>query len=90
MVWIYGGGFTGGSKTGSGNPAGLIAQSQDDGSEGVIYVAMNYRLGLFVREIHSVDRSMLISVRAGCLGRRSKKAALRMLGCTIKDLHLNG
>lgn len=48
MVWIYGGGFTGGSKTGSGNPAGLIARSQDDGQDGIIYVAMNYRLGLFV------------------------------------------
>ena len=48
MVWIYGGGFTTGSKVGSGNPAGLIARSQDDGQEGVIYVAMNYRLGLFV------------------------------------------
>ena len=48
MVWIYGGGFTLGAKAGSGNPAGLIARSQDDGQEGVIYVAMNYRLGLFV------------------------------------------
>jgi carboxylesterase type B len=48
MVWIYGGGYTGGSKAGSGSPAGLIARSQDDGQEGIIYVAMNYRLGLFV------------------------------------------
>lgn len=48
MVWIYGGGFTGGYKTSSGSPAGLIARSQDDGQEGIIYVAMNYRLGLFV------------------------------------------
>ena len=44
MVWIYGGGFTGGSKMGSGNPAGLLAQARDDGEPGVIYVSLNYRL----------------------------------------------
>jgi carboxylesterase type B len=49
LVWIYGGGYTGGDKTSSGNPAGLIASSLQNGSEGVVYVAMNYRLGLFVR-----------------------------------------
>ncbi|KAH8814850.1 Alpha/Beta hydrolase protein [Xylogone sp. PMI_703] len=47
VVWIYGGGYTAGSKVSSGSPAGLIAQSQSDGSPGVIFVAMNYRLGLF-------------------------------------------
>jgi carboxylesterase type B len=45
MVWIYGGGFVGGSKTSSGNPAGLIAASQASGSDGFVYVALNYRLG---------------------------------------------
>lgn len=29
------------------NPAGLIARSQTDGTDGIIYVAINYRLGLF-------------------------------------------
>jgi carboxylesterase type B len=48
LVWVYGGGYTGGDKTGSGNPATLIANSQENGGEGVVYVAMNYRLGLFV------------------------------------------
>lgn len=48
LVWIYGGGFAFGSKTSSGSPAGLIARSLANGSEGVIFVAMNYRLGLFV------------------------------------------
>ncbi|KAE9379793.1 alpha/beta-hydrolase [Stipitochalara longipes BDJ] len=47
LVWIYGGGYTGGDKTSSGNPAGLIASSLQNGSEGVVFVAMNYRLGLF-------------------------------------------
>lgn len=48
LVWIYGGGYTEGSKLSAGNPASLIARSQLNGSEGVIFVAMNYRLGLFV------------------------------------------
>ncbi|KAH6653956.1 Alpha/Beta hydrolase protein [Truncatella angustata] len=47
LFWIHGGGFTYGSKTGSGDPAGLIARSKLDGSDGVIVVSINYRLGLF-------------------------------------------
>ncbi|KAL8674755.1 MAG: hypothetical protein Q9168_000839 [Polycauliona sp. 1 TL-2023] len=49
MVWIYGGGYTAGEKTGYGlyNPAGLIRASQMNESEGVVYVALNYRLGAF-------------------------------------------
>ncbi|EXJ65504.1 hypothetical protein A1O7_01845 [Cladophialophora yegresii CBS 114405] len=47
LVWIYGGGYTGGSKGGSGNPSGLIASSQAGGGNGIIFVAMNYRLGAF-------------------------------------------
>lgn len=49
LVWIYGGGFVNGGKGNSGNPAGLLARSQQGGSEGFVWVAMNYRLGLFVR-----------------------------------------
>ncbi|KAI4232677.1 MAG: hypothetical protein LQ349_004866 [Xanthoria aureola] len=49
LVWIHGGGYTSGEKTGYGlyNPAGLIKASQIDGSEGVVYVTLNYRLGAF-------------------------------------------
>lgn len=47
LFWIHGGGFTYGSKTASGDPAGLIARSKLDGSDGVIVVTINYRLGLF-------------------------------------------
>ena len=36
LVWIYGGGYTAGSKSGSGNPAGLIARSESNNSSGVI------------------------------------------------------
>ncbi|WYZ37729.1 hypothetical protein EsH8_II_001235 [Colletotrichum jinshuiense] len=47
LVWFYGGGYVLGDKNSAGNPAGLIAKAQEDGSGGVIYVAVNYRLGLF-------------------------------------------
>lgn len=46
VVWIYGGGYVSGSKS-SYNPAGLIAQSQKNGSDGFIFLALNYRLGMF-------------------------------------------
>ncbi|TVY80745.1 Carboxylesterase patB [Lachnellula suecica] len=47
LVWIFGGGYVEGSKVSYGNPAGLVARSLEDDNEGLIYVAMNYRLGLF-------------------------------------------
>ncbi|KAI1260291.1 carboxylesterase [Xylariaceae sp. FL1019] len=47
LVWIHGGGFTLGSKTSYGTPAGLVAKSQADGQAGTIIVSINYRLGLF-------------------------------------------
>ncbi|KAH7393917.1 Alpha/Beta hydrolase protein [Phaeosphaeria sp. MPI-PUGE-AT-0046c] len=43
LVWLYGGGYTGGNK--NNNPAGLIAASGNSSNGDVIYVAMNYRLG---------------------------------------------
>ncbi|KAH7029042.1 Alpha/Beta hydrolase protein [Microdochium trichocladiopsis] len=48
LVWIHGGGFTFGSKTSVGNPAGIIARAGlDDDKGGIIFVSINYRLGLF-------------------------------------------
>ncbi|MCJ1477093.1 hypothetical protein MMC13_005764 [Lambiella insularis] len=49
MVWIYGGGYTTGEKQGDGvyDPAGLIHASQVAGNDGIVFVAMNYRLGAF-------------------------------------------
>ncbi|KAH8660708.1 carboxylesterase family protein-like protein [Tricladium varicosporioides] len=47
IVWIHGGGFVEGDKALDGNGTGLILQSQKDGSNGVIYVAINYRVGIF-------------------------------------------
>jgi carboxylesterase type B len=44
MHRIYGGAFTAGSKDFF-DPTGLIQASQRGGGEGIIYVAINYRLG---------------------------------------------
>lgn len=54
LVWIYGGGYTIGDKSDSSYPpAGLIKASQVTGSEGVIYVSVNYR----VSDTHPACRS---------------------------------
>ncbi|KAL6831762.1 alpha/beta-hydrolase [Trichoderma camerunense] len=47
LVWIYGGGYVSGSKESWGSPNRIISASQEDGSDGIIWVAMNYRLGAF-------------------------------------------
>ncbi|MCJ1344838.1 hypothetical protein MMC31_003041 [Peltigera leucophlebia] len=48
LVWIYGGGHTFGEKSDAAyNSTGLIKTSQSSNSTGLIYVAINYRLGAF-------------------------------------------
>ncbi|KAI2602590.1 alpha/beta-hydrolase [Hypoxylon sp. NC1633] len=47
LVWIHGGGFTFGSKTQYGSPAGLIARSRRNHDDGIIVVSINYRLGMY-------------------------------------------
>lgn len=47
VVWIHGGGYTLGWKTRYGSGVGLINASRRNNKEGIIYVAINYRLGLF-------------------------------------------
>lgn len=47
LVWIHGGGFAGGSKANQGNPAQLIAKSAQGGLGGMVFVEINYRLGMF-------------------------------------------
>jgi cholinesterase len=73
LVWIYGGGYVGGYKTSSGSPASLIARSQENGKEGVVYVALNYRLGAFVRfsPIFRNSDHVLTLCRAGWQGIRT-------------------
>ncbi|KAH8587533.1 Alpha/Beta hydrolase protein [Bisporella sp. PMI_857] len=63
MVWIHGGGYAYGGKTSeqsSGNPAGLLRRSQEDDGEGIIYVAINYRLGLFVTNLGLYDQQLAL------------------------------
>jgi carboxylesterase type B len=43
MVWIHGGGYTAGTKYDVPS-SGLISRSQHDDEDGVIFVAINYRL----------------------------------------------
>ncbi|KAK1853675.1 carboxylesterase family protein [Colletotrichum chrysophilum] len=47
LVWIHGGAYAIGNKIydNSADPTGLIRASQADGSPGIIYVSINYRLG---------------------------------------------
>ncbi|KAM5353345.1 hypothetical protein ACJZ2D_016752 [Fusarium nematophilum] len=47
LVWIYGGGYAVGSKTSGYDPRSLLRRSQTNSSEGVVFVALNYRLGAF-------------------------------------------
>ena len=48
LVWIHGGGFTIGWKGEFGSGQEFIALSAGNRDDGVVYVAINYRLGLFV------------------------------------------
>ena len=48
LVWIHGGGFTVGWKEEFGDGQDFIALSAGNRDGGVVYVAINYRLGLFV------------------------------------------
>ncbi|KGO43537.1 Carboxylesterase, type B [Penicillium expansum] len=46
LVYFQDGAYVSGSKSDQ-NPSGLIATSREDGSTGIIYVGVNYRLGVF-------------------------------------------
>ena len=52
VVFIHQGGYVMGYKDQFGDGVGLVTRSQQDGSEGIVYIAINYRLGLFVRPTH--------------------------------------
>ncbi|KAI8186418.1 Carboxylesterase [Colletotrichum sp. SAR 10_75] len=47
LVWFHGGGYTTGSKDQFGGPAGLLAQATAFEPDGLVFVAINYRLGAF-------------------------------------------
>jgi carboxylesterase type B len=80
LVWLYGGGYVSGDKTASGNPAGLLDRSFDNGNGGVIFVAMNYRLGIFGWLSGSQD----VTANAGLL---DQKLALEWVK---ENIHLFG
>ncbi|KAI0550317.1 Alpha/Beta hydrolase protein [Xylaria curta] len=47
IVYIHGGGYVQGHKSRDGDGKGLITRATELGSDGVMYVALNYRLGMF-------------------------------------------
>lgn len=47
IIWLYGGGYTLGSKYSAGNPTGLLDQSLDLQSKGQIWIGFNYRVSGF-------------------------------------------
>lgn len=48
VVWIHGGGYVQGHKSEYGDGSGLITRAKEIGGDGVMWVAINYRLGMFV------------------------------------------
>ncbi|PHH91459.1 hypothetical protein CDD83_360 [Cordyceps sp. RAO-2017] len=46
LVWICGGGYIQGSKNRY-NPTGLLARSMKNNGDGIVYVGIDYRLGLY-------------------------------------------
>ncbi|KAL4972595.1 Alpha/Beta hydrolase protein [Aspergillus desertorum] len=47
VVWVHGGGYIQGYKSQAGSGRGLILASEQYNETGIVYVAINYRLGLF-------------------------------------------
>ncbi|KAH6954775.1 Alpha/Beta hydrolase protein [Fusarium avenaceum] len=83
IVWIHGGGSSWGSKDDKEfTPSGLIERSKTNKSDGVIFVAINYRLGLFgFLNSHGDNR---IDANAGLLDQRQAIEWVR------KHIHLFG
>lgn len=72
LVWIHGGGYAVGGKSENGNPAGLLARSQENGGKGVVYVSINYRLGILVRVLPFNLTTLVKFCRVGYQGHYSK------------------
>lgn len=51
LLFIHGGGYVQGSKTQYGSGVGLLNAAAQNGQD-LIYVSINYRLGLFVSIVH--------------------------------------
>lgn len=63
LVWIHGGGYIVGEKTGFGryDPAGMIRASQDAGDDGFVYVTVNYRVSHTLPQAHNLSRAQFQS-----------------------------
>ncbi|KAJ5638973.1 uncharacterized protein N7484_006835 [Penicillium longicatenatum] len=81
LVWIYGGGYAEGDKALE-DPSGLINRSMIVG-EGVVYVAMNYRLGAF----GWLGGDTLIANGTANAGLHDQRFALEWI---YKNIHLFG
>ncbi|KAB2573498.1 Carboxylesterase patB [Lasiodiplodia theobromae] len=84
LVWIHGGGFVSGDKSEQGNGAGLVARSMEQGNAGIIYIAINYRLGLFGWLAGTAFEEQSGSPNAGLLDQRLALEWVR------KHVHLFG
>ncbi|RDW89581.1 carboxylic ester hydrolase-15 [Coleophoma cylindrospora] len=84
LVWLYGGGYVTGNKKSTDNPSTLLARSVEADGEGVIYVAPNYRLGMFGWQASPSFQSQNGTANAGLLDQR---LALQWVQ---KNIHLFG
>lgn len=75
LVWIYGGGYTMGEKSSS-DASGLIKRSFDDDREGIVYVALNYRVSLTEKFARG-----LLTIVVGCLWLASWVLSYRKRHC---------
>lgn len=78
LVWIYGGGYLVGEKTGAGlhNPAGILQASESLGDEGFVFVAMNYRVSSFS---HYFDYNSMLPIRPPRLPSSGYKALISVV-----------
>ncbi|KAF1993976.1 alpha/beta-hydrolase [Amniculicola lignicola CBS 123094] len=47
LVWLHGGGFAVRSKTDGVNPSGLLKRAKENSHDSIVFVALNYRIGVF-------------------------------------------
>lgn len=94
LLFIHGGGFVQASKAAYGYGDGLLESDFLKNHRDIIYISINYRLGLFVREIkfpafeaficesclHSMDR----------VGLQARKTLLQISACSTNVLRYSG
>lgn len=68
LVWIHGGGYAAGWKTLFGTGRGLITRSEGNRDGGIVYVSINYRLGLFVSfaTTHGFSHQLMLDAGMAC------------------------